>query len=71
MHLTLKRLAIGTHTGPIAIYDVRTSAKWRVLEGHVGNITVLQFNKNGNFLVSYSAIDRTIQIGRASCRERV
>ena len=60
--LETQRLAVGTKEGPIAIYDVRTSAKWRILEGHRGNITSLSFNKSGNLLVSYSAIDVTLKI---------
>jgi WD40 repeat protein len=61
-HHESQRLAIGTHDGPIAIYDMRTSSKWKILEGHVGNITCLGFDSKGNLLASYSAIDRTLQL---------
>ena len=43
-HHESQRLAVGTHDGPIAIYDVRTSAKWKILEGHTGNVTCLSFD---------------------------
>lgn len=61
-HHDSQRLAVGTNIGPIAIYDVRTSAKWRVLEGHSGKITCLKFNTSGHYLVSYSASDLTLRL---------
>lgn len=60
-HHDSQRLAVGTNIGPIAIYDVRTSAKWRVLEGHSGRITCLKFNTSGHHLASYSAEDLTLR----------
>jgi platelet-activating factor acetylhydrolase IB subunit alpha len=53
---------VGTHEGPIGIYDVRTSAKWKVLEGHTSNVTCLAFDSNGNYLASYSANDLTLKL---------
>jgi len=47
-HHESQRFAVGTHDGLIAIYDVRISAKWKILEGHTGNITALAFNSSGN-----------------------
>jgi WD40 repeat protein len=61
-HHESQRLAVGTHDGPIAIYDVRTSAKWKILEGHTGNVTCLTFDSKGNILASYSAVDNTIRL---------
>jgi WD40 repeat protein len=61
-HHETQRLAIGTHDGPIGIYDVRTSAKWKILEGHTKNVTALGFDSRGNYLASYSAIDRTFKL---------
>lgn len=63
-HHDSQRLAVGTSIGPIAIYDVRTSAKWRVLEGHSGKITCLKFNTSGHYLVSYSATDLSLRLWR-------
>jgi len=37
-HHDSQKLAVGTPNGPIAIYDVRTSAQWKVLEGHKKNV---------------------------------
>mmetsp|Transcript_39545 Transcript_39545/g.38060 ORF Transcript_39545/g.38060 Transcript_39545/m.38060 type:complete len:107 (+) Transcript_39545:183-503(+) len=61
-HHESQRLAVGTHDGPIAIYDVRTSAKWKILEGHVGNVTCLAFDSKGNVLCSYSSVDLTVKL---------
>jgi WD repeat-containing protein 7 len=60
-HPKSQRLAVGTHDGPIGIYDVRTSAKWRILEGHTGNVTSVCFDSKGEALASYSAVDLTIR----------
>lgn len=61
-HHESQRLSVGTHDGPIAIYDVRTSAKWKILEGHTGNISALVFNSKGDMLASYSAVDLTLRL---------
>jgi len=41
---------------------VRTSAKWKVLEGHTSNVTCLAFDSKGNYLASYSANDMTLKL---------
>ena len=61
-HYDTQRLAVGTHDGPIGIYDVRTSAKWKILEGHTKNVTCLCFDAKGNWLASYSALDLTLKL---------
>ena len=61
-HHESQRLAVGTHDGPIAIYDVRTSAKWKILEGHTSNVTCLTFDSKGNLLASYSSVDLTVRL---------
>lgn len=53
---------MGTFEGVIAIYDVRTSAKWKILEKHEGNVTCLAFDSKGNLLASYSATDSTVRL---------
>ena len=56
-HHETQRLAVGTPSGPIAIYDVRTSAKWKILEGHSKNVVCVEFDQKGNLLASYSSGD--------------
>lgn len=53
-HSESQRLAVGTHNGPIGIYDVRTSAKLEIFEGHTKAVTCLAFDASGKWLVSYS-----------------
>ena len=53
-HHETQRLAVGTPSGPIAIYDVRTSAKWKILEGHSHSVRCVEFDSKGNLLASYS-----------------
>ena len=41
---------------------MRTSAKWKILEGHTKNVTCLCFDSKGNYLASYSAVDLTLKL---------
>lgn len=68
-HHETQRLAVGTPSGPIAIYDVRLSAKWKILEGHSKPVSCVEFDSKGNLLASYSANDLTLRlwkVGNAS-----
>ena len=68
-HAGSQRLAVGTQSGPIGIYDVRTSAKLEIFEGHTQGVTCLAFDEKGKWLVSYSAADCTVRlwkVGNAS-----
>ena len=61
-HYKDQRLAVGTHDGPIGIYDVRTTAKWKILGGHTRNVSALCFDAKGNYVASYSALDLTLRL---------
>lgn len=61
-HSTTQRLAVGTHEGPIGIYDVRTSAKIEIFEGHTAAVKCLAFDVKGKWLCSYSAGDLTLKL---------
>lgn len=65
-HHETQRLAVGTPQGPIAIYDVRTSARWKVLEGHTHNINCVEFDQRGNILASYSSQELTLRLWKVS-----
>ena len=41
---------------------MRTSAKWKILEGHTANVTCLAFDQKGNILASYSSVDLTVRL---------
>ena len=61
-HQNSQRFAIGTKASFIIIYDLRTAAKWRILEGHKGSISCLSFDAAGKFIASYSSNDYTVKI---------
>lgn len=61
-HHETQRLAVGTPSGPVVIYDVRTSAKWKILEGHVKDVMAVEFDSKGNILASYSSVDSTLRL---------
>ncbi|EER03221.1 conserved hypothetical protein [Perkinsus marinus ATCC 50983] len=46
----------------IIVYDLRTASKWRVFEGHSGDISAIAFDPTGAQLASYSAQDATLRI---------
>jgi hypothetical protein len=41
----------------IMIFDLKTSGKWRILEGHKADVTAIAFNPSGTMLASYCAKD--------------
>lgn len=61
-HSVTQRLAVGTYEGPIGIYDVCTSAKIEIFEGHTHSVRCLAFDTKGKWLVSYSSGDLTLKL---------
>lgn len=53
---------MGTTHGQIAIFDVRTSVKWKILEGHQKPVSCVEFDSRGNILASYCAEDLTLRL---------
>ncbi|KAJ1613604.1 WD repeat protein [Cryptosporidium canis] len=60
-HQNTQRFAIGFDRS-IIVYDLRTATKWRVLQGHTHQVDALCFNKEGEFLASYSIAERALRI---------
>lgn len=60
-HQTTQRLAVGTTTGVIVIYDLRTATKWRILQGHERPVTALAFAAGGDLLASFCNEDQTLR----------
>lgn len=55
-----QRYAVGTAEGAqsaVIVYDLRTATKWRILEGHKGDIHAVSFHPKGLSLASYSATE--------------
>ncbi|CAD8190007.1 unnamed protein product [Paramecium pentaurelia] len=59
-HQQTQKIAIGDTQ--IIIYDLRTAVKWRVLDGHSGQINCLEFDHTGKQLASFSDTDWKIKI---------
>lgn len=56
-HQQSQLFAVGTdqrQKSLIIIYDLRTSTRWRLLEGHNGDISAIAFSDDGSMLSSYS-----------------
>ncbi|CUV07194.1 unnamed protein product [Cryptosporidium hominis] len=60
-HQNTQRFAIGFDRS-IIVYDLRTATKWRVLQGHTQQVDALCFNKEGEFLASYSIVEKALRI---------
>ena len=58
-----KKFAIGTiENNVIILYDLRTAVKWKVLEGHKGPISCMNFDNQGKYLASFSVGDSSVRI---------
>mmetsp|Transcript_8231 Transcript_8231/g.19901 ORF Transcript_8231/g.19901 Transcript_8231/m.19901 type:complete len:468 (-) Transcript_8231:87-1490(-) len=60
-HQTSQKLGIGTVTGVVLIYDLRTATKWRILQGHNGAVSAVAFAAGGDLVASFSAADSTLR----------
>ncbi|KAF4653063.1 hypothetical protein FOZ61_009214 [Perkinsus olseni] len=56
-----QRFAVAKNS-TIIVYDLRTATKWRVLEGHRGDVSATAFDPAGTQLASYSAQDATLRV---------
>jgi hypothetical protein len=61
-HQNRQKFALGTTQGQVIIYDLRSSTKWRILDGHTGAISAVGFDASGKYLCSYSATDCTARV---------
>ncbi|MBY0309311.1 MAG: hypothetical protein K2Q09_11265, partial [Phycisphaerales bacterium] len=56
------RLAVGTSSGAICLYDVKTATEWAVLEGHTSTVSLISYAPDGKLFASYSASTRDFRV---------
>lgn len=56
----VKKLAVGTIQGKIALFDVRT-LKLTLFQAHDSNINFISFSDDGKYLVSFSKTDQRLK----------
>ncbi|XP_037068818.1 WD repeat-containing protein 7-like [Pollicipes pollicipes] len=61
-----RRVAVGTATGTLAIYDLRQTNKTQQLHAHTKAITACAFSPDGKFLASYSVGENKISFWQTS-----
>lgn len=63
-HGPTQRLAVGTHDGPIIMYDVKTGTRLFVLNGHSRPVTACSFAPDGRRFLSMSLDEECVLIWR-------
>ena len=56
-----QRLAVGTTTHEIWIYDLKHATVWKKFRGHGGPVSAVGFSGNGGLLASYCAFDLSLK----------
>ena len=65
-HGATQRLAVGTHEGPVVLYDLKTATRLYVLDGHKHPVTACSFSPDGRRFLSMSLADECVLIWRLS-----
>uniref|UniRef100_A0A3B0NGK7 WD domain, G-beta repeat, putative n=1 Tax=Theileria annulata TaxID=5874 RepID=A0A3B0NGK7_THEAN len=52
-HQDTQRFAVGSQSGHVIIYDIRTATKWRMFIGSQSQIACIAFGSNGNLIAAY------------------
>ena len=61
-HGGTQRLAVGTHDGPVVLYDLKTGTRLYVLDGHKGAVTACSFSPDGRRFLSMSLAEELVLI---------
>ena len=64
-HQESQKYAVGTQSGTVVVYDLRTATKWRILQGQTGPITAAAFDPSGKKVASFCAMESTLRIFQA------
>ncbi|KAG1291009.1 hypothetical protein G6F66_008167 [Rhizopus arrhizus] len=57
-----QKLAVGTLEGASVIYDIRTTTRSIVLEGHTGPVVALAFSPDAKLIATCSLLDQSVRI---------
>ncbi|KAG1156532.1 hypothetical protein G6F37_007520 [Rhizopus arrhizus] len=57
-----QKLAVGTLEGASVIYDIRTTTRSVVLEGHTGPVVALAFSPDAKLIATCSLLDQSVRI---------
>ncbi|KAK9306438.1 hypothetical protein QLX08_002939 [Tetragonisca angustula] len=57
---TTRRIAVGSRSGQLALYELRGNVKCQTVSAHVAPVTALAFSPEGKFLVSYSCTENKL-----------
>lgn len=55
-----RRIAVGSRTGHIALYELRGTVKCQSIIAHQAPVTALSFSPEGKYLVSYSCSENRL-----------
>ncbi|XP_039747560.1 WD repeat-containing protein 7 isoform X1 [Pararge aegeria] len=60
-----RRIAVGSHTGQLAIYELR-AGRCQSLAAHTGPVTACAFSPDGRYLVSYATSDNRLSFWQST-----
>ena len=65
-HSGTQRLAVGTHDGPVVLYDLKTATRLYVLDGHTAPVTACSFSPDGRRFLSLCLSEGLVLLWRLS-----
>lgn len=65
-HSGTQRLAVGTHDGPVVLYDLKTATRLYVLDGHTAPVTACSFSPDGRRFLSLCLGEHLVLLWRLS-----
>ncbi|WFD27692.1 hypothetical protein MNAN1_002696 [Malassezia nana] len=65
-HSSTQRLAVGTHDGPVVLYDLKSATRLYVLDGHSSPVTACSFSPDGRRFLSLCLDEGVVLLWRLS-----
>lgn len=63
-----QKLAVGTESGKIILYDLKTATRYHLLEGHKESISALGYTQNGRMMISFAMKEAQVRIWQTGHR---